>query len=69
MHYAAADDELDVLRGLIREGAEVNARDDAGWTALHFAADRGNLDIAEELVRAGDDVNATNNRGRGGHSF
>ncbi len=63
LHYAAADDEPDVLRELIRQGADVNARDHAGWTPLHFAADRGNLVIAEELIRARADVNATNQLG------
>ncbi|MGA5540622.1 ankyrin repeat domain-containing protein [Mycobacterium sp. NPDC051198] len=65
LHYAAVDDKIDVLRGLIREGADINARDDAGWTPLHFAADRGNLEVAEELLRAGADVNETNKLGEG----
>lgn len=63
LHYAAVDDELDVLRGLIRDGADVNVRDDAGWTPLHFAANQGNLEIAQELVRAGADVRALNGEG------
>ncbi len=55
-----------VLRGdtesalrLIREGADVNATDGWGWTALHHAANTGRQDVARALLDSGADVTAT----------
>jgi serpin B len=43
---------------LIEAGIDVNARTDAGFTALHFAARNGHVRAAELLIAAGADVNA-----------
>lgn len=48
---------------LIRQGADVKAKDDNGFTALHFAAAHGHLDSIDPLVNAGADVNAVNKEG------
>ena len=42
----------------IRQGAELNAIDSAGYTPLHWAASRGNLMSAKLLVEEGR-VNST----------
>ena len=46
------------LRTLLKEGADVNAAEGDGTTALHWAAMTGSLDITEVLLRAGASVAA-----------
>lgn len=51
---------VDVISTLVtRGGANVNARDDKGFTPLHAAAARGHYRCAVALIRAGADVKAT----------
>ena len=48
-----------VVRALVRAGAQVDARSRAKQcTALHMAARRGNTEVAEALVDCGADINA-----------
>ncbi|KAI9886477.1 MAG: hypothetical protein M1823_001727 [Watsoniomyces obsoletus] len=60
LHVALAgppDDRFrDIMRMLVQAGADVNATDHQGWTALHIAASWGALDIVDELVDCGADV-------------
>ena len=68
---AAAGDVLDAarrgdvaaVRALIRGGADVNARQPSGATALHWAVRRDSIDIASALLRAGAKPNVTNEYG------
>jgi ankyrin repeat protein len=46
-------------RLLIRHGADVNAREANGITALMMAADGGNLDLVQALLARGAQVDAT----------
>jgi [acyl-carrier-protein] S-malonyltransferase len=54
IHFATTYKQLDMLHHLIRKGAEVNQRDDKGFTALHRAAYlaqyEGYLQIYEYLL-------------------
>jgi hypothetical protein len=54
---------VDVER-LLREGADIHARDAEGRTALHHAARMGHLDIVKALVLSGSDVDATDKWGK-----
>ena len=49
-------------------GADVNAQDNSGWTALTHAAWGGNTEIVRTLMDVGADVNAQalNNAASGG---
>ena len=47
----------------LKEGADVNARQPDGATALHWAAHWDDIPMAVELLRAGADPNATNDFG------
>ena len=43
---------------LIANGADVNAKEDGGWTPLHYAAEFGRKEVAELLIANDADVNA-----------
>ena len=51
------------MRLLLAKGAEANARDKSGNTALILAARWGAFQVIETLAGGGVDVNATNNEG------
>jgi ankyrin repeat protein len=51
--WASLYGHLNVVKLLIEEGADVNARDDAGLTALMIALGRGHTDVAQFLIEAG----------------
>ena len=48
--------DLEAVKQHVAAGADVNAKDNNGWTPLHFASDRKN--VAEFLIKKGADVNA-----------
>ena len=47
-----------IIKLLIAQGADVNAKTEGGDTPLHFAASMGHKEIAELLIANGADVNA-----------
>ena len=51
--------DVQAVRELLRSGADVDARDRHGQTALMLAAHRGHAEIAVLLVEAGADLNVT----------
>ncbi len=46
------------MRALLEHGADVNARQEGGWTALHAASQNGDVEMARLLIAAGADVKA-----------
>ena len=58
------NDPVDVLKALIAKGADVNATNDAGMTALHYAAARGSDRIIEYLASQGARFDVKNKQGR-----
>ncbi len=50
--------DLELVRELLGQGSDVNARDDLGRTVLMYAAEGGNLDVVKFLIDEGGDVNA-----------
>lgn len=44
---ACIDENLDMVKFLVENGASVNQQDNEGWTPLHAAASCGYLNIAE----------------------
>jgi hypothetical protein len=69
LHEAASASEyapsrLTLVNALIEHGADVNAVDKGGTTALMVAADLAHADIVERLVEAGADIHARDEDGR-----
>lgn len=52
------------LRLLLDAGADVNARQHGGYTALQSAAQHGHIDVIDLLLERGADVNAATDDGR-----
>ncbi|MYK66266.1 MAG: hypothetical protein F4022_07320 [Gemmatimonadetes bacterium] len=55
---AAQRGDLEAVRRLLRDGADVNAAQGDGMTALHWAAERGEGEMGEVLLYAGARVDA-----------
>ncbi len=58
LQHAAGEGNLDLLRLLIRYGANPEGRNDWGEVALGYACSWGQLEAVKILVEAGADVNA-----------
>ena len=58
------NDPVDVLRILVDKGADVNAANDLGMTALHYAVQRGSDRIIEFLASKGARFDIKNKQGR-----
>lgn len=64
LHSAAAGGDLRLCALLINHGADVNARQQGGFTPLHAAAQNGNPALVDALLRAGADVDARTDDGK-----
>lgn len=60
---AVKNADHDMATRLLKQGANVNATEGDGSTALHWASYRDDLPLAELLLKAGAKVNATNDLG------
>jgi len=59
-----ADCNMDAVRFLIDSGADVNAFNRMGGTALMYAAARGNADLVQALIAKGANLNAQDDSGQ-----
>jgi len=57
LHQVAADGKIEHVKLLISEGADVNARDQQGWTPALAALYGGELAVIDLLVEKGADTN------------
>ncbi|WP_264735438.1 ankyrin repeat domain-containing protein [Wolbachia endosymbiont (group A) of Rhinocyllus conicus] len=55
LHYAV---DAKTVRLLVEKGANVNATDIGGYTALHLAVTEKRLEVVRELIKSGGNVNA-----------
>ncbi len=63
LHWAAYMGHAEAARRLIRQGIDVNARDQVGRAPLHRAAAMGHHAVIEVLIDAGADINARGDDG------
>src|SRR5258706_1853946 len=60
---SAQQDNVDGVRALIKQKADINAPQGDGSTALHWAAQKDDLELAKILLAAGANVKATTRLG------
>lgn len=58
LHQAAEVGDANQVQRLLSKGADVNARDGAGFTPLFYAAHKGHTQVSEILIAGGANVNA-----------
>ena len=63
LHDAAREGDLEKVRALLGEGAEVDAQNDRGETPLILSILEGHADVVELLIARDADVMARNKRG------
>ena len=64
LHSAAAIQSVAICRALLEAGADANAPQHSGFTALMSAAMHGNLELIELLVKHGADVSISSDEGK-----
>ena len=64
LHWAADNDSIEVIRLLIKNGAEVDDFDKYNQTPLHLAAAEGHLRAAEILISAGAELSSVDAEGQ-----
>lgn len=67
LDWAARTGQVDMIRELVREGADPDLRDDGpnGWAPLHHAVHKGQLGAVRALLAAGAHVDAGASRSNG----
>jgi ankyrin repeat protein len=58
LRVAARENNLPEVSRLLSVGADVNVKDDNGWTPLHWASNQGHVQVFKELVDHGADIDA-----------
>lgn len=62
LHNAAKQNDAVLVIRLLADGAEIDARDGSGATALLAATHANAVEVARILIQAGSDVNAKDNQ-------
>ena len=55
------ENNIKLVKKLIAAGANINEKDNDGYTALHLASWNGHLEIVKELIAAGANVDNIDN--------
>jgi len=53
LHQVVLDGNSELLKELIRNGADINVLDESGWPPMHTAIRAGNTECAAILIREG----------------
>ena len=57
IHDAARNGDLAGVQAELDKGADLNAKDESGYTPLYGAVEKGHKEVVELLIAAGADVN------------
>ncbi|QCB62766.1 ankyrin repeat domain-containing protein [Wolbachia endosymbiont of Drosophila mauritiana] len=60
---SAREGDLSKVEKFLEKGADIDAKDNDGYTALHLAAKYGHLNVAEKLLEKGASFDIKTNRG------
>ncbi|XP_030849660.1 ankyrin-3-like [Strongylocentrotus purpuratus] len=63
LHVGVQNGHLDITKGLLNHGAEIDATDNDGWTPLHIAAQNGHIDVMKCLLQQHADVTKVTKKG------
>ncbi|GFS99414.1 hypothetical protein NPIL_346171 [Nephila pilipes] len=63
LHIAADNGCLEVVNLLLKNGADINAKNDKQATALHLASLNGHVDVVKTLIMIGAEINARSRDG------
>jgi carbon storage regulator CsrA len=63
LHDAVIDHRRGRIVELLAGGADVNRKDNSGWTPLHFAAQQQVVEIARMLIKSGAEVDSKDESG------
>jgi len=58
VHRASRSGDVTAVTDLVKNGCDVNVRDEDGWSALHHAVYGRQISVLEALLRLGADINA-----------
>ena len=58
LHLAAEGNQVEMVKLLLRSGADPRAMSDGGWTALHNAAQEGHVEVVGLLLATNANINA-----------
>jgi len=64
IHAAVAGKNAEVIDLILSSGADVNAKQQQGWTAIHSAAMHGDLALLEKLLARGADATVKSDDGK-----
>ena len=64
LNQAVVDGDIDRVKTLLSEGADVNSKNRMGWTLLQTAIRNQRTEIVTLLIEKGADIKAKDNRGR-----
>ena len=64
IHSAAASGKLEIVKILAENGANLNAVQSGGYTALHAAAHNGNLEMVKYLIASGAEPDLKTSEGK-----
>jgi uncharacterized protein len=64
LHWAVYNDDLDLIKRLLKAGAKATVANDYGVTPMSQAAERANAEVIKALLKAGADVESPNREGQ-----